>query len=305
MRAMRCRGALVLVLLLALACANLRAVADGDAAESPRSLRILLTNDDGVDAPGLVELRQALLAGGHRVVVVAPSRNRSGSSISITTGGTVEVRKVEPDVFALEGSPADCVLIGTQRLVEGPVDLVVSGVNMGQNVGRRTVASGTVGATIAAATLGHPAVAFSQTVDPVDYRKTPRFFPGAAAYAATFVAALAEEEGRVIPRGIVLNVNFPARPIETVRGVRLTRQGSSVLYVLKYEPGPEGAYSVEFEPSDVEETVKGADTTALAEGYISVTPLDPSWTVGEEVFSQLEPLAKRLAPPRAAAAGAP
>ncbi len=304
---MRTRRALaaLLPLALALACAQGFALADATSVGEARTLRILLTNDDGVDAPGLRELRSTLVAAGHRVVVVAPTGNRSGSSVSMTTGGNIEVRRLEPDVFALDGSPADCVLIGTKKIVDGPVDLVVSGINMGQNVGRRTVASGTVGATIAAATLGYPAVAFSQAVDPVDYRRTPRFFPGGAGFAADFVAALAEEEGRVMPGGISLNVNLPARPIDTVHGVRLTRQGSSVLYVLQYEPGAEGSYRVDFAPSDIEETVDGADTTALAEGWISVTPLDGSWAVGEDVWSKLEPLAKRLTMPRAAASGAP
>ncbi len=303
MCARRPRVALFAFLLLALACAQLRAAADGEA--GPRSLSILLTNDDGWDAAGLRELREELVAAGHRVVVVAPSSNRSGSSVSMTTGGTVEVRMQAPDVYAVDGSPADCVLIGSKLIFEGTIDLVVSGINMGQNVGRRTVASGTVGATIAAATLGHPAVAFSQAVDPRDYRDTPRFFPGAASFAATFVSALAEREGRLIPRGIVLNVNFPGRPIDTVHGVRLTRQGDSVLYVLDYEPGPDGKYQVNFAPSDIEETVDQADTTALAEGYISVTPLDGSWAPREDVWSQFAPLAKRLTVPRAAAAGSP
>jgi 5'-nucleotidase len=297
---MRIRGALAALFLLALAACASAPFAQWSTGP-PRALRILLTNDDGVEAPGIRVLHEALVADGHEVVIVAPSANRSGSSVSITTQGLLEVREVEPDVYAVDGSPADCVLLGIRRIVPEPVDLVVSGINMGQNVGRRMVASGTVGATIAAVSIGVPAVAISQTVDPVDYRNTPRFFPGAASFTAVLVSVLSEHKGRVLPAGVALNVNHPPLLAGDVPGVRLTRQGNSVLYELSYEPTGPGRYRVRFVPSDLRETVPDADTTALARGYISVTPLDGNWGVSKEVWSGFRPLAERLG----AAAAAP
>jgi 5'/3'-nucleotidase SurE len=282
-----------LAALLALAaCAQ--APAPRAAGVRARSLRILLTNDDGVSAPGLLSLREALAAKGHAIVVVAPNANRSGSSLSVTTHGVLAVRELEPGVFAVDGSPADCVLLALERIVPGQVDLVVSGVNFGQNVGTQTAVSGTVGAAITAAGLGVPAIAVSQTVDPDDVRETPRFMPDAAAFTAVLVAALAAREGPLLPPGVVLNVNHPARHRDAVAGVRLTRQGHSTLYRLSYTP--EGrSYRVDFVRNREQDPIADSDTTALVEGYISLTPLDGSWTAGDEVMKPLRALAESLA----------
>jgi 5'-nucleotidase len=290
------RRALAVLLLLALsACANPFVPVRKQA--PARSLRILLTNDDGFDAAGITALRAALLAGGHHVTVVAPSRNRSGSSVSITTVGSLVVREVEPGVFAVDGTPADCVLVALRGGVAERVDLVVAGINFGQNIGTRIVSSGTVGAAITAAGLGVPAIASSQTVDSPDYRTTPRFFPDAAQFTALLVAGLAARgDGPLLPPGIVLNVNYPARTRAEVAGVQLTRQGRSILYALHYERGAGGSYAVSFEPAYLADPVRGADTTAIAEGYISVTPLEGNWTAPEGSVPDLGELVKKLTP---------
>lgn len=293
---MRARRAFAALLLLALvACANLFLPAREEA--PARSLRILLTNDDGFDAAGISALRAALLADGHHVTVVAPSRNRSGSSVSITTVGSLLVREVEPGVFAVNGTPADCVLVALRGGVAERVDLVVAGINFGQNIGARIVSSGTVGAAVTAAGLGVPAIASSQTVDSPDYRTTPRFFPDAAQFTALLVAALAARgDDPLLPAGIVLNVNYPARPRAEVAGVKLTRQGRSILYALHYEREADGSYAVSFEPSYGADPVPGADTTAVAEGYISVTPLEGNWTAPDGSVPALGELVEKLAP---------
>jgi 5'/3'-nucleotidase SurE len=263
-------------------------------------LHILLTNDDGVDAPGLQALRSALRPSGHRLSVVAPSGERSGSSVALTTRGTLSVRSVEPGVFAVEGTPADCVRIALEVLLDEAVDLVVSGVNFGQNIGSGTLVSGTVGAALMAAARGVPAIAVSQTVDPVDVRGTNRFFPDAAAFAASLVGELAAQQVKpLLPRGIVLNVNHPPRHRADLAGVRFTRQGRTTLYELRYERGEDGALGVTFAPSGGKEPVADADTTAVSQGYVSVTPLDGDWTAGDEEFSKLRPLVERLGAKRA------
>jgi len=275
---------------VACGCATPPALADAGG-----GLHILLSNDDGVDAPGLRAMHEALRARGHRVTVVAPSADRSGSSVSVTTHGSLRVREVAPGISAVDGSPADCVRVALAALLDEAPDLVVSGVNFGQNIGAGTVLSGTVGAAITAAALGVPAIAVSQAVDSRDLAATADFFPDAAEFAAALIDALLEREGReLMPRFTVLNVNHPPRHRGEVAGVKLTRQGRSTLFDLRYEAGDAGEIRVSFAPSSSLEPVADADTTALAAGYVTVTPLDGNWTAGDEVLSGLRPVAEAL-----------
>ncbi len=276
----------LLVLLGPAGCAH------GDAPQAP--LDVLLTNDDGYDAAGLQALRRALLEEGYSVTVVAPEVNRSGSSVSLTTDAELRWRTVEPGVIAVDGTPADCTRLALTVFRREPPDLVVSGVNFGQNLGAGTVVSGTVGAAVTAAALGTPAIAVSQTVDPNDVRGTPRYFPAAADAAVAIVRVLeARADGRLLPPGMVLNVNHPPRVAADVEGVRLTRQGSATLYEVVYTRAGEGRARPTFAPSARSETVANADTTAIAEGFVSVTPLDGSWTA-DASFDEFEELARTL-----------
>ncbi len=271
------------------------------------TLRILLTNDDGVAAPGLRVLRTALAKAGHRLIVVAPSGNRSGASVSITTSGSIGIREIEPDVWSVDGTPADCARLAATRILEQPVDLAISGINFGQNVGLGTISSGTVGAAITATGLGIPSIAISQAVDPDDVRDTVRYFPDAAAFVVALVAHLGASRngGPILPEGITLNVNNPPLHGSALNGVRLTRQGRSSLYKIVYTTAEDGSVSMGFQPSTRREPVENADTTAIAEGYVSITPLDGSWTAGAAAIESLEPLAQALrgfTPAKAAAA---
>jgi len=280
------RVAFVALLLGCCACAH--------AATPAGSLDILLTNDDGYDARGLLVMRAALLAEGHRVSVIAPSSDRSGSSVSLTTRGTLRWRAVARNVVAVDGTPADCVSLALTMLRDTPPDLIVSGVNFGQNVGSGTVSSGTVGAAVTGASMGVPSIAVSQTVDPNDLRGTERYFPAAAKLTVALVRALGQNGRRpLLPSGMALNVNHPPRMGADVAGVRLTRQGSARLYDVVYTRAGEGEAIMRFAPSSLAETVPDADTTALAAGYVSVTPLDASWTAHAD-FEQLRGLADTL-----------
>ena len=109
-----------------------------------------------------------------------------------------------------------------------------------------------------------------------------------------------QHEGKVVPPGILLNVNMPARHASEAHGVRLTRQGHSVLYELRYNEQSKGRYGVVFVPGYIEETIPDADTTALLEGYISVTPLEGSWNADEQTWKGFRPLTERLVVPGAA-----
>ncbi len=282
-----------------LGCAALPAAtssADARAADAvPAPLRILLTNDDGVDAPGLAAVRAALVAAGHEVVVVAPAGNRSGSSVSITTEGTLAAEEREPGVWSVSGTPADCVRVALGAVLDSPPDLVVSGANFGQNVGGGTTSSGTVGAAITALRLGVPALAVSQAVDFRDPRATLQFFPDAAAFTARLVGALAARrgEGPVLPLGLILNANHPTRHADAVAGVRLTRQGATAGFDLAYERNDAG-FEIGFRPDVREETVPNADISALNEGFVTITPLDGDWTATPSTGADLAALVDAL-----------
>ena len=285
MRSLRRAGPALLVLLL------FAAVATADSVDP--TLRILLLNDDGVDAPGILVLRAALEKEGHRVVVVAPSGNRSGASVSITTSGRIALRELEPGVWSVDGTPADCARLAVTRILKEPVDLAVSGINFGQNVGLGTISSGTVGAALTASGLGIPAIAISQAVDPDDVRNTVRYYPDAAAFTVALVSHLSETkgDGPILPPGVTLNVNHPARHRPELRGVRVTRQGRSTLYTIVYETADDGSVMMGFQPSTQPEPIENADTTAIAAGFVSITPLDGTLTVGDAAFESLAPLA--------------
>jgi len=264
-------------------------------AEAPsQPLRILLTNDDGHQADGIGILRAALEAEGHDVLVVAPAENSSGGSASYTSRGKLNWQQVDPKRIAVEGTPADCIRLAVSEFLEEPVDLVVSGVNFGQNVGSGTISSGTVGAAMTAASYGIPAIAVSQMVDTEDVSATPGFFPDAASLTVELVRALSGPEGRrTLPPGMALNVNYPSRPAPEVKGLKLTRQGRSTLFKLAYEEQADGSFTMAYVPNPAKETVENADTTALAAGFVTVTPLEGSWTV-ESAFDAPHSLAEVL-----------
>jgi 5'-nucleotidase len=285
-------------------------VASADAAAGD-TLRILLTNDDGVGAPGLEVLREALAKEGHRLITVAPSANRSGASVSITTEGSISLRELEPDIWSVDGTPADCVRLAVTRILKEPVDLAISGINFGQNIGAGTISSGTVGAAITATGLGIPSIAISQAVHPEDVSQTELYFPDAAVFVVALVKQLmaSRNGGPILPEEITLNVNNPPLHRSALNGVRLTRQGRSTLYKIVYTTSEDGTVLMRFKPSTKREPVSNADTTAIAEGYVSITPLDGSWTAGASQLESLKPLARALqgyTPPKAsAAAGGP
>jgi 5'-nucleotidase len=196
----------------------------------------LLTNDDGLDAAGINVLREGLLDAGMRVTVIAPAANHSGVARAISYGRTVRVSRVgaEPDaaVFSCRGTPVDCVRLGVLSELVPSVDVVVSGINHGLNIGDDWWYSGTVGAAIEGALLGLPAIAISQqTVAgefPFDDRGLPVQFPHVG-LAARMISTLAEHPP---PTGVAVNVNLPSNSdpgpeIEFVRpGRRFYRRAS-------------------------------------------------------------------------------
>ncbi len=232
-------------------------------------MKILVTNDDGVHAPGLLALKQSLSSLG-QVVAVAPERPRSASSHAITLHKPLRLTRVllkdGSEAYAGNGTPADCVALGTSADVLGRPDLVVSGINLGPNLGVDIIYSGTVAAAMEAAICGLPAFAVSVASNQAD-----DFAP-----AARFARALAEKIlSQGLPEGCFLNVNVPAVSEEEIAGVTLTRQGP-----LRYDnrierrTDPRGGVYYWLTGERVNDgDGPGSDVHAVRNNFISVTPV--------------------------------
>ncbi|MEN6576677.1 MAG: 5'/3'-nucleotidase SurE [Phycisphaerales bacterium] len=241
-------------------------------------MRILLTNDDGIFAPGLAALYKRLVEIGD-VTVVAPMDCWSGASHSITFAEPLACTKVTIDGlftgFGIRGSPADCVKLAVMQLVDEPFDLVVAGINCGANVGINVYYSGTVAAAMEAAFLRIPSAAISVAAE-----KETDFNQAAGQGIAALKGLLP------LHVGDVMNINIPRLSLGRPRGVRVVPQATSGFheyYVPHGNAGDEatyllagGAHREEKEP---------ADTTTLAEGYITVTPLKPDMTDHKKIVA--------------------
>jgi 5'-nucleotidase len=237
-------------------------------------VRILISNDDGYRARGIVSLREALRGLGD-LTVVAPDRNRSGASNSLTLDVPLRIGQAEPDVYFCLGTPTDCVHLALSGLFPFEPDMVVSGINDGSNLGDDTLYSGTVAAATEGRFLGKPAVAISLNTDGLRGDAT-RHFETAAHYARIIVE-------RVISTPLVfsmgrtgiLNVNVPNLPVEQVKGVKVTRLGNRHRSeaVIKAED-PRGRPVYWIGPAGASQDAgEGTDFHAIADGYVSVTPL--------------------------------
>lgn len=232
-------------------------------------MAILVTNDDGIYAPGLAALYQELRLLGE-VAVVAPESEQSavGHAISLTT--PLRVKQVSlgggARGWAVSGTPADCVKIALAELLPEPPELVVSGINLGPNVGINVLYSGTVSAATEAAILGLRAVAVSLNT----YRE-----PDFAAAALLTRRLLAQLQDWPLPERVCLNINLPALPPEQIKGVRITRQDTGRLvehFQHRVDPR-ERVYYWLAEINERRDLESGTDFEALESGYISITPI--------------------------------
>src|ERR671917_1931851 len=241
-----------------------------------RGMRIVLTNDDGIDAPGLLAARQALEKMGD-VLTVAPDRNRSGVGRSITFGAAlhVEEREMADGVvgYACTGTPVDCVRLVALGLMDFEPDIVVSGINHGENLGDDITYSGTVAAAFEGIVVGVPGIAVSLAVERPwhHHDETELHFEP----VARFAARLAEVSLEHLPTGRILTVNAPNVPEEELKGVRVTKLGrrfyTDELIEVRDERGHVG-YDIYNNPPGRHEE-EGTDFAALEAGEISVTPV--------------------------------
>lgn len=250
--------------------------------QAPRPYRILVTNDDGVRAPGLAALVDALAPIGE-VTIVAPLENHSGTGHAITLSDPIYADEVSLPggrvAVGLSATPASCVRLALARLLPDPPDLVVSGVNRGSNFGLNAYISGTVAAAREAAMHGIPAIAAS-----LDIAGHPDYGPAAAATAQ--VAARVKSDG--LPPGVFLNVNVPAGPTDALKGLRLVRQsrraGSERFDERRTPWGRRYFWSIFQQPTGAE---SGTDVQAALDGYVAVTPLIAS-EFDNKVFDALK-----------------
>jgi 5'-nucleotidase len=248
-------------------------------------MRILLTNDDGVHAEGLASLRRIAAKLSDDVWVCAPETEQSGASRRLTLTEPVRVRELEPQVFAVTGSPTDCVLLGVQELIPGPKpDLVLSGVNRGQNLGEDVTFSGTVAGALQGMALGVRSVALSQAMARFHDSIVARF-ETAEAHGPGVLARLLEIGW---PKNVVMNVNFPPVGPDEVAGVEATRQGMRDETALKFEKRTDlrgrDYYWLGYKGRALDPP-PGVDLRAVREGRISVTPLHIDLTHLESVHA--------------------
>ncbi|OQW66864.1 MAG: 5'/3'-nucleotidase SurE [Nitrospira sp. ST-bin5] len=228
-------------------------------------MRILVTNDDGIDSPGLTALAEALKAIGE-VWVVAPDRERTAVAHAVTLHKPLRLHRLAPRTFSVNGTPVDCVNLALLKVMPKPPAIVVSGINKGVNLGDDVLYSGTVSAAMEGTILGIPSIAVSQ-----EGRETFRF-PVAADYAARIVRQVLAQG---LPDETLLNVNVPNRALRAIKGVRVTclsRRRFDNPIIEKLDPHGRKYFWIAGTRVSWSRS-KNADHEALEEGRVSVTPI--------------------------------
>jgi len=270
--------------------------------ENSDPLHILLTNDDGHEAPGIQALLRVFRQAGHRVSMVAPSTQQSATSMSVTSRRNLALKQIGDDSWHLDGQPADTVLVALLHLLEdNPPDLVLSGINFGPNVGTAVYMSGTIGAAIMASLYGVPAIAVSAGMR---FDEVTTQFPStleALTPAAEFVSSVVDSlrssrdtNGRLLPENIMLSINYPALPRDQIKGVLHPEISGGHLIKMGYHRGNETGQVVPgfFAGVDPEQPQKeDHDIRAHMEGYITISAIKPHWN---PPASQSEELRQRL-----------
>jgi 5'-nucleotidase len=235
-------------------------------------MRILLTNDDGIHAPGLAALERIAGQLSDDVIVVAPESDQSGVAHSLSLNDPLRLRKISERRFAVKGTPTDCVIMGVRSILEGRnPDLILSGVNRGHNVAEDVTYSGTIAGAMEGTILGIPSIALSQC-----YGQSGREgirWDCAETHAPDLIRRILAEG---IDPNTLVNVNFPDCPANEVAGVSATVQGRRDAQIMKIDPRRDGRgipyYWIAFQRA-VQEPPQGTDLYALMKLRISVTPL--------------------------------
>ena len=260
------------------------------------NLSVLLTNDDGINSPGLKALSKELREAGHRLTVVAPADQQSGSGMKVTLGKSLKVEKMvaEDDTWSVDGSPADAVLVGLGTIMKDrKVDLVISGPNYGQNLGTNVFLSGTVGGAMTAVLQGIPAVALSVGINLDESRSQPDRFPSTLATfkpASKFLVSKLEKwfqdpSSQVIPPYSLVNINYPeVGKKRSIKGVKWIEAGKLGGFSLDYRSNVSD--TVEVLISENETTDPSAkDLGFFNQGFVTLSILSPNWNVLKSQYS--------------------
>jgi 5'-nucleotidase len=236
-------------------------------------MRLLLTNDDGINAKGIYALAKQLQKD-HEVIIVAPDNERSACGHSITLARPLIVREIiieglTSKAFSVDGTPADCVKIAINKLICGEIDMVVSGINKGVNLGTDVLYSGTVSAAIEACIYKIPSMAIS-----MDVKNSIEDYEMAAQYAREILRTAEKNNINNIKNDIVLNVNIPLLKKNEIKGIKVCKIGSRLYnncYIKTITEDNETQYEIKGEVKDIHE--EDSDTIYFKEGYVTVTPL--------------------------------
>ncbi|MFN3656214.1 MAG: 5'/3'-nucleotidase SurE [Pseudolabrys sp.] len=235
-------------------------------------MRILVTNDDGIHAPGLNACEEIARALSNEVWVVAPETDQSGVSHSLSLNDPLRLREVDERHFAVKGTPTDCVIMGVRHILKEPPDLVLSGVNRGRNCAEDVTYSGTVAGAMEGTVLGIPSFALSQSYA-FSTRRSPLW--QTAIHHAPAIVRRVLETG--MPKDVLVNINFPDCAPEEVAGVAITVQGKRDQELLRIDARHDGRgnpyYWIAFGRGGIAGAAPGSDLAALNDKRISVTPL--------------------------------
>ena len=229
-------------------------------------MHLLISNDDGITAPGIQVLSGRMSSLG-KVTIVAPDKNRSGASNSLTLESPVRIRETGDRTYSVSGTPTDCVHIALTGLLGKDPDMVVSGINAGANLGDDVIYSGTVAAAMEGRFLGFPALAVSLV-----FTERPQHYSTAAEAVALLVEQLRKDP---LPADTILNINVPDLPLQQIKGFEVTRLG----HRHRAEPvvkttDPRGRPMYWIGPAGPEQDAgPGTDFDAIRRGYISITPI--------------------------------
>lgn len=248
-------------------------------------MKLLISNDDGFLAPGIRCLAKelSLIA---EVTIVAPDRNRSGVSNSLTLDRPLQITQHAEREYSVNGTPTDCVHLAITGLLKEMPDMIISGINEGANLSDDVLYSGTVAAAMEGRFLGYPAIAVSLAGEKMSYYQT----------AATIIRRIIENLGvNPLPSSSILNINVPDMPLSDIKGVQMTRLGARHLarpMVESANPRGQPVYWVGL-PGHMQDAGVGTDHFAVSSGCVSVTPLQLDLTKYEEVMT-LQPWAERF-----------
>src|SRR5665647_502078 len=235
-------------------------------------MRILITNDDGIHAPGLVACEQIARALSDDVWIVAPETDQSGVSHSLSLNDPLRLREVDDRRFAVKGTPTDCVIMGVRHIMKDAPDLIISGVNRGRNAAEDVIYSGTVAAAMEGTVLGVPSFALSQA-----YAFSTKHLPRWETAIAHAPALISKVLGEGMPRDVLVNINFPDCDAADVKGVAVSTQGKRDQELLHIDARHDGrgnpyywiAYARGARPTGKD----GTDLAALSDNRIAITPL--------------------------------